>query len=124
MNQYYVSWHTWHSGEVSTPWDFWFLSKGNEYKPLRPDVPEWDPIRAQEAFAKKDTVLLEQIERDYIHNVKLMAFLPAHDEAHAQAQVRNLFPDAQFDKVNWVDADTKHQILALVHKTLQHQSTA
>lgn len=118
MNSYYVSWYTWHMGEVSTPWDFWYLSKGNKYKPLRPDVPEWDPISTREAFLKGDEQVIQKMNQNYMPDVKLMAFVPAHDAHHAEAQVKQFFPDAEFDKVTLVDEVTQNQILLMIQETI------
>lgn len=118
MNQYYVTWFTWHMAQLQTPWDFWYLQKGKRYKPLNDQVPAWDPDQAQRMYANGDAAGISKLEQDYISDVKLMCFLMAWDESHAQAQVREIFPDAEFDKICLVDVATKQQILNLVQQTL------
>jgi hypothetical protein len=118
MNQFYVSWHTWHMEPVTTPWDFWYLSEGERYKPLRPDVPEFQQVWLQEAFTQGDAAQLDRINQDYVKDVKLMAFVAAPDATAVQKEVERLFPDAQFDRVEVVDSETQKAILTLIQSTL------
>lgn len=119
QHMFYTSWYTWHQGQVETPWDFWFLQKGVRYKPRSAGVKAWDPDQAQQAFDTQNVAQLNQLEHDYVTDVKLMAFVPGTSADHVRSQVSALFPDAEFDKVEQVDAQTQQQILALIANTLK-----
>ena len=117
---YYVSWYTWREDLVHTPWDFWFLSNGTRYKPrsgsqskLRPDAHV-----VAHAYESHDVAVLEEIDTNFINDVKLIAFVEAPDEIAAQAAVTQCFPDAEFEKCVSVDADTQASILALISHTI------
>lgn len=115
MKMYYVTWHTWHMGEVITPWDFWFLSTGTRLKPKKSSSSElsMDDLDVH--------VQLQHVQENFIKDVKLMAFVPAEHVDHVKAQIAQLFPDAQFDKVQEVDALVQQQILELIDHTLKNK---
>lgn len=123
INQiYYISWCTWREDPVNTPWDFWFLSNGARYKlrsgsqsRLRPDAHV-----VAHAYETQDMAILEEIDSNFINDVKLIAFVQAEDDDQAKASVQQFFPDADFDKCVAVDVDTQASILALIaHTVLQ-----
>ena len=122
MKSYYVSWHTWWEAEVTTEWDFWYLSRGNSYKPRRPDVSDWDSDRIQQAFEHADAAELEKLDAECVADVKLMAFVQAPDESGAISQIREHFPDAVMDRVCEVDVHTQQQILGMIAHTLKSVS--
>lgn len=121
MNSYYVTWHTWHIGQVQTPWEFWYLSKGTHRKPVHDTLPAWDPTWAQEAFESQDVEKLQQLDASYVPDLKLMAFLHAQHETHVREQITQLFPDAVFDRITPVSDAIRNQILELIVQTL-HKS--
>jgi hypothetical protein len=112
---YYVSWHTWLETEVHTPWDFWYLSKGT--RPKTQSGAAHDAIA--DVWQKQDTHAWDKLMEHHVWDVKLAAFVQAHSESHAQSQVTQLFPDAEWDKCVQVDAVTKQQIEQLFGDTLK-----
>jgi hypothetical protein len=115
MKTYYVSWHTWHMGEVITPWDFWFLSTGTQMKPKNAHTEEQNQAHS-DIHAQ-----LQHAQEDFIKDVKLMAFVPAESDSGVKDEIAHLFPDAQFDKVQEVDAHTQSEILKLIDQTLKNK---
>jgi len=121
INQiYYVSWSTWREEPVNTPWDFWFLSNGARYKlrsgsqsRLRPDAHV-----VAHAYESHDVAVLEEIDANFINDVKLIAFVEAPDDVAARASVMQCFPDAEFEKCVPVDPETQASILALIAHTI------
>jgi hypothetical protein len=121
INQiYYISWSTWREDPVDTPWDFWFLSNGSRYKlrsgsesRLRPDAHV-----VANAYESQDMAILEEIDTNFINDVKLIAFVEAEDDQLAKNSVQQFFPDAEFDKCVAVDVDTQASILALISHTV------
>lgn len=122
MKSYYVSWYTWWEAEVTTEWDFWYLSRGNSYKPRSPDVSDWHTSRIQQAFEKSDAAELEKLDAECVADVKLMAFVQAPDESQVILKIQQHFPDAHMDKVCEVDAITQQQILDMIAHTLKSVS--
>lgn len=113
---YYVSWHTWLEQEVQTPWDFWYLSKGQKPKHVEPM--HMDLHELQKIWQNQDVQAWERLQTQHMWDIKLAAFVDATSESHAQSQVTTLFPDALFDKCVQVDAVTKQQIIQLFGDTL------
>jgi hypothetical protein len=114
-NTYYISWYTWLDQNIQTPWDFWFLSQGSRYKPkstaLKTDI---DSDQVIAAFESGNRDFLDQLDINYINDVKLVAFVDADSPELACAEIQNIFGDAEFEKVQEVDAETKSAILGLI----------
>ena len=118
---YYISWSTWREHEVDTPWDFWFISQGSRYKPRSACASKLQPGAAMiaHAFETQNQKLLEEIETNFINDIKLLAFIHADDPDHAQQQVLNIFDDAEFDKISVVDQQQQQAILQLINQTIE-----
>lgn len=115
QNTYYVSWHTWQEDDVETPWDFWYLSKGHMPRVKDSHV---DLEQIQKIWKDQDVKAWESLQQTHIWDIKLAAFVQADSDAHAQAQVTQLFPDAVWAKCVQVDEVTKQQIIQLFGDTL------
>jgi hypothetical protein len=117
MNQhtYYMSWHTWREDPVETPWDFWYLSKGEMPQVKQSDV---DLEQIQKIWQNQDVKAWEALQQHNIQDVRLAAFVEADTEDSAKAQVLALFPDAVWHKCVLVDGVTKQQIIQLFGDTL------
>lgn len=115
QHTYYMSWHTWRQEPVETPWDFWYLSKGEKPQIKQSDV-NLDQI--QKIWQNQDVQAWEALQQHQVYDVKLVAFVEAESESHAQAQVLTLFPDAVWHKCVQVDHVTKQQIMQLFGDTL------
>jgi hypothetical protein len=112
---FYISWSTWVEKELETPWDFWYVSQGNTYKPRDPSIsPPLDSDAVELAFMRKDAAVLNRIEAEYVNDVQLMAFIAAENQESAMGKVRSVFPDAEFGRVQEIDPATKDQILNLI----------
>lgn len=113
---WYVSWRTWTEQEVCTPWLFWYLSEGGEYRArAHSGAPPFDELKWAAAFETADQLMLDQLNLLYVNDVKLCAFLETTNEEQAQLEVLSLFSDAEFDKVSWVDLSTQQSIKSLFH---------
>lgn len=115
LQTYYVSWHTWREDEVETPWDFWYLSKGERPQAKHTDV---DLSQIQKIWQNQDVQAWEALQQSQLLDVKLAAFVEAESQASAQSQVMSLFPDAVWHKCVPVDHVTKQQIIQLFGDTL------
>lgn len=115
LNTYYVSWHTWREDQVDTPWDIWFLSKGEKTKVLAHTV---DLDQIQKIWQNQDVQAWQSLQQSHVWDIKLAAFIQAEDTEKAQSQVMELFPDADWDKCVQVDDVTKQQIIQLFSDTL------
>jgi hypothetical protein len=91
LHTYYMSWHTWREEPVDTPWDFWYLSKGQLPKGKDQSVELQD---IQQIWQNQDVKAWEALQDSHVWDIKLAAFVEAPDEAHAKHQVQQLFPDA------------------------------
>lgn len=120
MHTYYMSWHTWHEGEVETPWEFWYLSKGT--LPKRKDNPDIDLAHVAKIWETHDQSAWNQLENSQVWDIKLAAFVQAESESHAKDQVAHVFPDAVWDKHVQVDDVTKQQIEKLFGDVLNRTS--
>lgn len=119
---YYVCWATWIDQPINTPWDFWFLSQGTRYRPRNSqNLSEISKDEVAEAFASQNQKIIEEFEKTYINDVKLIAFVDAVDEDSARLQITRVFPDAEIEKARLVDPTTKRAILNLIAKTLAKQ---
>lgn len=118
---YYVSWSTWKEQQIDTPWDFWFISQGTRYKPKISCISKLKPSAAMiaHAFETNNTRLLEEIENNFINDIKLLAFIHAINPEHAQQQIMDIFEDAEFDKITVVDEQQHHTILKLIVSTIE-----
>jgi hypothetical protein len=118
---YYVSWNTWLDQDIHTPWDFWFLSEGTRFKPRPTCKSALKPGSAMiaHAYETQNQRLLEEIQENFIQDVKLLALITAEDEHAAQQQVQNLFADAEFDRVMEIDQQQCDAILQLIDQTLK-----
>jgi hypothetical protein len=113
---YLVTWTTWQEQPVTTPWEFWFVSEGTKYRRRagsRSNLCVTDSNIA-DAFESRNYEYLDELEQEFINDVKLMTFVIADHEQHAQQQIRDLFPDAQIDRTHSVDDATKSAIVDLV----------
>ncbi len=120
---YYMSWYTWVDKDVTTPWDFWFLSQGSRYRPRKDSTSKpLDQEAIKQAFENADEATLIQLDLDYVNDVKLLAFVLASSEEEAKQQVKKVFADAEFDKIQAVDAATQTAILQLIAKTLKEKA--
>ncbi len=117
MNQhtYYMSWHTWREEQVETPWDFWYLSKGEMPQVKQSEV---DLDQIQKIWQHKDVQAWEALQQSQVYDVRLAAFVEAESETDAKAQVLTVFPDAVWHKCVPVDGVTKQQIIQLFGDTL------
>jgi hypothetical protein len=115
LHTYYVSWHTWREDSVDTPWDFWYLSKGEMPQSKQTDV---DLEQIQQIWQNKNVQAWEALQQQHVYDVKLAAFVEAESQDSAQTQVVALFPDAVWHKCVQVDLVTKQQILQLFSDTL------
>lgn len=121
MQVYYVAWNTWQDQQVQTPWEFWFLSEGKTLRRrshVAPDVVVPDPDQIQAAWESRNTKLLDEWDTQFITDVKLVTFVYADSESHAQHQVTQLFPDAQFEKCVPITEEIKQQLYLLFDRTL------
>lgn len=120
-NTYYISWYTWQDQNITTPWDFWFLAQGNRYKPrgTKNQTQQLDQDQIIAAFESGNSAMLDQLDTEYINDVKLVAFVDAADAAQAQLQVKQMFEDAEFEKIEAVDQSTKTAILDLINSSLR-----
>jgi len=116
QNTYYVSWHTWREDAVDTPWDFWYVSKGQ--MPRAKDDHDVDLAHIQQIWANQDVKAWHALQNDHVWDIKLAAFVQADHVVDAQAQVTQLFPDAVWAKCVQVDEATKQQIIQLFGDTL------
>ena len=115
LQTYYMSWHTWREDQVETPWDFWYLSKGERPQAKHTDV---DLSQIQKIWQNKDVQAWEALQQSQVLDVKLAAFVEAESEESARSQVIALFPDAVWHKSVQVDGVTKQQIIQLFGDTL------
>lgn len=111
-----MSWHTWSTQHVTTPWDFWYLSKGERPILNQQDV---DLSEIQKIWQNQDVNAWESLQQHQILDVKLAAFVEAETLAQAQDQVIHIFPDAEWHKCVQVDEVTKQRILQLFGDTLR-----
>ena len=118
---FYVSWHTWLEQEISTPWDFWYLSKGTMPKTLTA-APSPDPEQVWQLWQNPKDIKWDSATQSTTWDIKLAAFVQAESAEKAQSQVSELFTDAVYDKCVWVDEDTKQQIQKLFGETLTRSS--
>jgi hypothetical protein len=121
LNTYYVSWHTWLTQEITTPWDFWYLSRGTMPKAITQEDPP-DPEQVWQVWQNPQDIKWGTTTQSPIWDVKLVTFVQAESTEKAQSQVTELFPDAVYDKCVWVDDDTKQQIEKLFLETLTRSS--
>lgn len=116
LHTYYMSWHTWRSDPVVTPWDFWYLSKGHMPKATNQTM---DLSHIQQIWQNQDVQAWEALQQHAVWDIKLAAFVEAEDVTHARQQVLTCFPDAVWDKCVQVDEVTKQQIVQLFGDTLK-----
>ena len=118
---YMVTWTTWQENPVSTPWEFWFVSQGVRYRRREGSTSMLTATDGQiaAAFDRRDSAYLEELEQEFINDVKLMAFVPAVDALSAQQSVTQLFLDAEFDRTQCVDDATRSAITDLVRHSQQ-----
>ena len=112
---YYISWYTWLDQNIQTPWDFWFLSQGSRYRPRsNAEQKLLDSDQVIVAFESGNRDVLDQLDINYINDVKLVAFVEAPTPESASEQIQSVFGDAEFEKVQEVDVETKTAILSLI----------
>lgn len=123
-NTYYISWRTWHESKTVTPWDWYPLRRGNTFKRKQNSTStlKVDQDLILSAYESRNQPLLDEIEKEFIEDVLLSAFVVAQDEVAAQSEVLHYFPDAEIDKCTWVDDTTKHKILELFDKAARKKS--
>jgi hypothetical protein len=100
---------------VETPWDFWYLSKGEKPKLNEQQV---DLSLIQKIWQSKDVQAWHNLSQAHVPDVKLAAFVHAEHVDSAKQQVTQLFPDAEWHKCVQVDEATKQQIIQLFGATL------
>lgn len=123
VNTYYISWYTWLDRDIQTPWDFWFLSQGSRYKPRsNAESTQLDSDQIIAAFESGNRAVLDQLEINYINDVKLVAFVDADSAELACEQIQSIFSDAEFEKVQQVDTETKNAILNLIGQSIAKKS--
>jgi hypothetical protein len=120
MKIFYLAWLTWTEGKIETPWDFWVLNVGFDYKPRKNSTSSLKPslTMVQTAFDNQDVDILEEIEREFVRDMKLCAFLMANNMEDAQSQITKIFKDAEFERTAEVDEPTKIAILELITATV------
>lgn len=118
---YYVKWRTWSEKEIHTPWDFWMLKEGQEYKPRLHTTSNLiiTPQLIEQAWISQNTQLLDQIQNDFINDIHLMAFVNAIDPQQATNEIKRLFDDAQILHIVPVTQEQKTQIMELIEKTVK-----
>ncbi len=120
-NTYYISWRTWHESKTVTPWDWYPMQRGSTFKRRQNSTStlKVDQDLILSAYESRNQPLLDEIEREFIEDVLLSAFVVALDETSAQSEVLKYFPDAEIDKCAWVDEATKQKILRLFDEALR-----
>ena len=113
---YYLAWRTWKEEPTQTPWDFWLLKQGSEFRRRAGSTSRLvpDSLTLQAAFDAQNAALLDEIEREFVADMHLVAFVEADSEESAQGQVLKLFEDAEFSRTAFVDPATRIQILELL----------
>ena len=118
---YYISWFTWLEDDVQTPWDFWYLKQGARHKPRKNSSTSFtDEEQIADAFTSAHAGKLDHLDNEFINDIKLLAFIEAETQQHAIQQVLNVFADAEFDRCEQVDQQTKNQIITMINQTLAY----
>jgi hypothetical protein len=116
---YYISWFTWLEEDANTNWDFWYLKQGSRLKPRKTsDQSHIDADEVADAFTGAQAAKLDSLDANFINDVKLLAFVEAESDQEAKDQILAVFPDAEFDKCEQIDTDTRNQIIAMINRTL------
>lgn len=121
---YYVRWRTWKEEQTTTPWDFWYLKQGTEYRLRKGGSSSLKPTveLIQAAFERQNSAILNEIDSEFVQDVCLAAFVLGLDENDVQQQVKDLFEDAEFDRVQMVNRETMIHIVSLYNQTLNSAS--
>ncbi len=119
-NTYYISWHTWQERETITPWDWYPLKRGDIYRRREHSTSglQVDSKLVASAFEAGNQTLLQTIEKEFIENLLLCAFVESESELAAKAEVQKYFPDAEIEKCSRADVETKQKILSLFSQAL------
>ena len=121
---YYLCWRTWREAETLTPWSWYPMSRGSQYRKRTGSVSTLrvDSEMIALAYENRNAELLEEIEKNFIEDVCLSAFIEAESEEAAQAEVCRYFADAEFEKCQRVDEATKQKILELFGAALMKKA--
>lgn len=100
------------------------MSRGREYRKRAGSVSTLsvDNEMIVLAYESRNTALLEEIERNFIEDVTLSAFIEAESEEAAQAEVFRYFADAEIERCQRVDESTKQKILELFGAALMKKA--
>jgi hypothetical protein len=123
-NTYYVSWRTWLEAEISTPFAWYPMSRGTVYRKREHSTSKLvvDNQLITSAFEAGNSALLEEIERDFIDDAELLAFVEADSEDDAHEIVRKYFSDAEFTRTQQIDQATKNQILRMIDEAVMKKA--
>jgi len=121
---YYLAWRTWKEGHVETPWDFWFMRQGDDFRRRQGSTSRLKPdsTTLQAAFKAGNAAVLDEIEREFVSDMHLVAFIEADSMDNAQNQVLKLFEDAEFYRSAYVDAATRVQILKILNQPVKERA--
>jgi hypothetical protein len=113
-SKFFLMWSTWLEEEITTPWDFWYVRRGDRFRSRSNKHLIVNADQLAQAFAASNQDFIDNIEKNFTEEIVLMSIIPASDTEEAKTQVKNCFPDAEFHRNQQIDGEAQKKILDLI----------